>query len=205
MNSCFPSVKPWDASQILAPDWAHVQQAFVKGAMEMKENPGATVEDIERASDGWVKQVFEKVDPVSEHALRTESWTEPPAFHQHAYLIFKHGVYRHECCGIFTDYDTAQSLAIRLMETEPDCYHYYVVIKFGLDKIPFRKSLMPLHENEWEAKNTIVEPLVVFVAHKCKDPTYFKPLEHENPGVLILDVALDKQKPLPSLDAWKQT
>jgi hypothetical protein len=68
---------PWDASQIKQPGWDHVQQAFIDGAREARTNPDATDEDFGRASDGYTKRVFEEVDPVSEAALRTESWKAP--------------------------------------------------------------------------------------------------------------------------------
>jgi len=65
---------PWDASHIKQPGWNHVQQAFIDGAREARANPDATEHDFGRASDGYTKRVFEEVDPVSEQALRTESW-----------------------------------------------------------------------------------------------------------------------------------
>lgn len=70
----FGASKAWDASQIKSPGWDHVFAAFVEGAREARANPEATDDDFRRAADGHTKRVFEEVDPVSEAALRTESW-----------------------------------------------------------------------------------------------------------------------------------
>jgi hypothetical protein len=67
----------WDASQIKPPGWDHVFAAFVEGAREARANPDATEDDFRRAADGHTKRVFEEVDPISEAALRTESWRRP--------------------------------------------------------------------------------------------------------------------------------
>lgn len=68
--------RTWDASHIKQPGWHHVQAAFIEGAREAKANPECADDDIRRAADGYTKRVFEEVDPVSEAALRTESWAE---------------------------------------------------------------------------------------------------------------------------------
>lgn len=67
----------WDAAQIKQPGWHHVQQAFIDGAREARCNPEASDAVFYRAADGYTKRVFEDVDPVSEAALRTESWAPP--------------------------------------------------------------------------------------------------------------------------------
>jgi hypothetical protein len=64
----------WDASQIKQPGWHHVEAAFIAGAREARANPEADDAMFRRAADGYTKRVFEEVDPVSEAALRTESW-----------------------------------------------------------------------------------------------------------------------------------
>lgn len=69
----------WDASQIKQPGWHHVMAAFRDGAREARINPDATDDDFGRAADGYTKRVFEEVDPVSETALRTESWASATA------------------------------------------------------------------------------------------------------------------------------
>jgi hypothetical protein len=69
------SDEPWDASQIKQPGWHHVMGAFIAGANEARANPDATGHDFTGAADGYTKRVFEEVDPISEAALRTESWT----------------------------------------------------------------------------------------------------------------------------------
>lgn len=67
--------KTWDASQIKQPGWHHVQAAFIEGAREARANPDADEQAFSRAADGYTKRVFEEVDPVSEAALRTGSWS----------------------------------------------------------------------------------------------------------------------------------
>lgn len=50
------------------------------------------------------------------------------------YAVFKHGVYLHDCGGIFTDLEKAKSEAIRLLSGSGDDYHDFVVIQYELDK-----------------------------------------------------------------------
>ena len=49
------------------------------------------------------------------------------------YAVFKHGVYRHECAGIFTTLDRAADVARVCIAAADDDYHSYVVVPFTLD------------------------------------------------------------------------
>ena len=49
------------------------------------------------------------------------------------YVVFRNGVYRHECGGIFSTFELAKSAAKCLLEGEPDDYHYYDIVMFELD------------------------------------------------------------------------
>lgn len=97
----------WDASQIKQPGWNHVQQAFIDGAREAQGNPTATDAHFCLASDGYTKRVFEELDPVSEAALRTESWmplsspsavvAPPPGIDVEYVTNYIEGDYSHGC------------------------------------------------------------------------------------------------------------
>ena len=50
------------------------------------------------------------------------------------FAVFKNGVYRHECGGIFTTFELAKSAALALLRGERDDYHTYDVIYFSLDE-----------------------------------------------------------------------
>ena len=49
------------------------------------------------------------------------------------YAIFKEGVYRHECGGIFSTLEKAKDAAKSLISGEDDDYHTYKVLAFDLD------------------------------------------------------------------------
>jgi len=49
------------------------------------------------------------------------------------YAVFREGVYRHECGGIFSTEELALKAANELLASEPDDYHEYVVVPFVLD------------------------------------------------------------------------
>lgn len=46
------------------------------------------------------------------------------------YAVFREGVYRHECAGVFSTEAIAKAMADALAEYEADDYHEYVVIPF---------------------------------------------------------------------------
>lgn len=52
------------------------------------------------------------------------------------YAVFRHGVYRHECGGVFTSRESAEAVAKTLLSAEPDAHHRYEVVPFTLDLTP---------------------------------------------------------------------
>jgi hypothetical protein len=56
------------------------------------------------------------------------------------YSIFREGIYRHECLGIFTDLDIAICVAMNEAVMEPDNYHSIEVRPFELN-MPTPKSI----------------------------------------------------------------
>ena len=63
------------------------------------------------------------------------------------YSVFKTGVYRHECAGVFSTLDMAEAAAQRCIAGERDDYHTYVVVEFELDtqtpQEPLASETMP--------------------------------------------------------------
>ena len=49
------------------------------------------------------------------------------------YLVFRVGVYRHECAGVFSTQELAEQTARRCLEEEHDDYHAYEILQFDLD------------------------------------------------------------------------
>lgn len=54
------------------------------------------------------------------------------------YAVFRNGIYRHECGGLFSTLALASAAAVSLRDGEPDSYHYYNVIPFELDVVTSR-------------------------------------------------------------------
>lgn len=51
------------------------------------------------------------------------------------YVVFRQGVFRHECGGIFSSLDAAEACAQQLIASEDDDYHRYEVVPFVLDEV----------------------------------------------------------------------
>lgn len=51
------------------------------------------------------------------------------------YAVFKGGIYRHECLGIFDDPTVAEGVADKAALLDPDHYHRYEVVPFEMDII----------------------------------------------------------------------
>ena len=49
------------------------------------------------------------------------------------FAVFRQGVYRHECGGIFTTLERAVEVAQARAEADVDSYHSYTVVPFTLD------------------------------------------------------------------------
>lgn len=59
------------------------------------------------------------------------------------FAVFKEGVYRHECGGIFDSKDLAVKAAEKLRDGESDDYHSYAIVPLNLNEIT---QQMPLIE-----------------------------------------------------------
>ena len=49
------------------------------------------------------------------------------------FLVFKEGVYRHECGGVFSTLEKAETAAKDFLSGEIDDYHKYDIVPFDLD------------------------------------------------------------------------
>lgn len=74
------------------------------------------------------------------------------------FAVFKQGVYRHECGGVFSTKDLAVAQADFLARNDYDRYHDYEVVPFNLDDAP------PHVQSRWGAE--IPESAVVYSVNK---------------------------------------
>lgn len=51
------------------------------------------------------------------------------------FAVFREGVYRHECAGIFSTAEDAVFAAAGVIAMEGDSYHHYEVVPFVLDAV----------------------------------------------------------------------
>ena len=49
------------------------------------------------------------------------------------YIVFKEGVYRHECFGAFSSIGAAMDSAAIAKSNEPDSYHSFSIVPFVVD------------------------------------------------------------------------
>jgi hypothetical protein len=56
------------------------------------------------------------------------------------YVVFREGVYRHECGGVFSTFGKAKEAALALIKGEPDDWHHYVVHDLRMDETATRSS-----------------------------------------------------------------
>ena len=66
------------------------------------------------------------------------------------YALFREGVYRHQCGGIFTKKELASKALKELEEAEPDDYHDWQVVPFELDKLTELVKLRPDQEPQYD-------------------------------------------------------
>lgn len=52
------------------------------------------------------------------------------------FAVFREGIYRHECGGVFSTLGAAKACALELARTDGDDYHTYEVVPFVLDQLP---------------------------------------------------------------------
>ncbi len=68
------------------------------------------------------------------------------------YIVFKYGVYRQECGGVYESEGAALDAARHLKELEGDDYHDFEVVPFLLNEVPesitSHKHSTMIHENE---------------------------------------------------------
>ena len=80
------------------------------------------------------------------------------------FAVFKQGVYRHECGGIFSTLDEAIKCARALAENDRDEYHSYEVLPFEVDS---HVEVTP-PEGIWDSPE-IAEPAWIFTIRKGSD------------------------------------
>lgn len=51
------------------------------------------------------------------------------------FAVFREGIYRHECGGVFDTIEEAVAAADLRRKAEPDDHHHYVVVPFVLNSI----------------------------------------------------------------------
>ena len=64
------------------------------------------------------------------------------------FVVFKVGVYRHECGGVFSLQGGAEASARRLLRGEPDDHHYYEVVPFTVDVASMQDARGDVGENQ---------------------------------------------------------
>ena len=68
------------------------------------------------------------------------------------YIVFKYGIYRHECGGVYNSEGAAIDAARKLKELEVDDYHDFEVVPFLLNEVPESINSgffsTKIHENE---------------------------------------------------------
>lgn len=80
------------------------------------------------------------------------------------FAVFKTGVFRHECGGIFSSQALAEVAAERLIKTEPDNWHDYRVVPFEMDEVNplllaqkgIQRDLEPLPVAKFVRRNGVV-------------------------------------------------
>jgi hypothetical protein len=60
---------------------------------------------------------------------------------QEVFVVFKQGVYRHECGGVFLTLGDAERAAESLLRGEPDGYHRYEVVPFRIGEVTSQSFL----------------------------------------------------------------
>lgn len=73
------------------------------------------------------------------------------------FAVFKQGIYRHECGGVFSSLERATDAAKALMQGERDDYHHYEVVRFALDERTAQAAL-----KEWGG-GEVIEPDEVLI------------------------------------------
>lgn len=107
------------------------------------------------------------------------------------FAVFKKGVYRHECGGIFTTFELAKGAAITLLRGECDDYHNYEIIYFNLDEstsqTPVEQHGLDYDGNPYYFGGKLEERSPCFTAQKIKhdvemwvDPEFEKEINNSD-------------------------
>jgi hypothetical protein len=76
------------------------------------------------------------------------------------WVVFKEGVYRQGCGGVFSTLELAAEAARKLIAGEPDDYHIYKVVPFVLDKITEQQAFAAIEGGgikHWYGKGELKE------------------------------------------------
>lgn len=68
------------------------------------------------------------------------------------YAVFREGIYRHECVGVFSSQERAEDAARAVVAVERDSYHTYRVYPYELD-VAGAFAL-----GEWSGEDSVAEP-----------------------------------------------
>lgn len=88
------------------------------------------------------------------------------------YVVFKEGIYRHECAGVFTTLGKAKKAAISARDGDSDDYHHYDVVPFELNSKTAQEDVEQnyvLCGSYWSG-GFLIENQPVYTAG-CKDTT----------------------------------
>lgn len=69
------------------------------------------------------------------------------------FAVFKEGVYRHECGGVFEAEDAARERADALAREDQDDYHTYEVVPFDLG-VPVKMEDEPIYKTRKPPTNS---------------------------------------------------
>jgi len=70
------------------------------------------------------------------------------------YAVFREGIYRHACAGIFTHRKTAIEVADKLKAQERDDYHAFTVVPFTID-VATKCSRQPVSKGELQERDAV--------------------------------------------------
>lgn len=86
------------------------------------------------------------------------------------FAVFREGVYRHQCGGIFSTKDDAIACAKHLAASDSDAYHTYEVLPFVLDqRLPIEPASKP--PGYWHSGSPdILEADAIYTCRQLETP-----------------------------------
>lgn len=93
------------------------------------------------------------------------------------FVVFRQGVYRHECGGVFLTLDQAISAAVEHIKTEKDEYHTYTVHEFEIG-VPIKWELS--ETPDWVDPELIEPPAIATVERYATSGVHVQ--VHKNPN-----------------------